>query len=288
MWQRSSPPADSGESNSQRSRTNFSHSTNRLTCGRSVGCGRCGCDRPAAEVDGLQALLDVQRPRPAVRPDAVPIEQPVGDVARLLDFGHQQAGAQGVDRAGGQEDAVARRGVRRRAGNPGTCLGGWPPPVRRGRRPASARHRSRSPARPRARPTPRSCPASGGSSRAARASSGWTWTESVRAASRNFSSKGNRGCGADSDCRPWQTGMSALAQQLAAMLWTSWPKRRPGQRAELDDALVRAVIGDFPAFGPIVAGRQRLAERGFQPPPPPKVWPQNRAKTKRIELAWEQ
>ena len=42
MWQRSSPPAGSGESKSQRSQTNLSHSTSRLTCGRSVGCGRCG------------------------------------------------------------------------------------------------------------------------------------------------------------------------------------------------------------------------------------------------------
>ncbi len=36
---------------------------------------------PAMEIDGFKSLLDVQRPRAAVRPDAVPIEQPVGDVA---------------------------------------------------------------------------------------------------------------------------------------------------------------------------------------------------------------
>ena len=63
--------------------------------------------RPLPKVDGLERLLDVQGPRLPVRPQAIPVEQPEGGVARLLDLRHQHAPAEGVNGSGGQEDAVA-------------------------------------------------------------------------------------------------------------------------------------------------------------------------------------
>ena len=90
----------------QRSSTNLSHATRRSTPGSSVASARRRL--PArGEVDRVERLLDVQLARPAVAVDAVPIEQPVGRVAGLLDFGDQQPGAERVHRARFDEDAVA-------------------------------------------------------------------------------------------------------------------------------------------------------------------------------------
>ena len=50
----------------------------------------------------------MQFARLAVRPHAVPVIQPIGYVARLLDFGNQQTRPDGVRRAGLDQHAIAR------------------------------------------------------------------------------------------------------------------------------------------------------------------------------------
>src|SRR5690606_36655596 len=52
-------------------------------------------------------LLDVQRTALPRSVDTVPVEQAKGGVARLLDLGDHQAGAQGMDGPRGNEDAVS-------------------------------------------------------------------------------------------------------------------------------------------------------------------------------------
>src|SRR5688500_14560062 len=69
--------------------------------------GRLWTSRSSAPVDHIQRLLDVQRPGLTIGPDAVPIEKSKCGVTRLLDFGDQQAGAERVNGAGGQEHHVA-------------------------------------------------------------------------------------------------------------------------------------------------------------------------------------
>ena len=67
-----------------------------------------GSTGPRCEVDHLQRLLDVQLRGLPSRPDAIPIEQPVGRVARLLDLGDQQTGPQGMHGSSGKKHAVPR------------------------------------------------------------------------------------------------------------------------------------------------------------------------------------
>ena len=55
----------------------------------------------------------MQRTGLAVGPEAVPIEQPEGGIARLLNLGHQHPAADAVDGAGRQKQAVARPGNER-------------------------------------------------------------------------------------------------------------------------------------------------------------------------------
>ena len=56
IWNWSSPPIVCGWSKSQRSMTNFSHATRRLTQGRSVGWGGTGSTGPRLVIDSGQAL----------------------------------------------------------------------------------------------------------------------------------------------------------------------------------------------------------------------------------------
>ena len=68
---------------------------------------RLRCDGAAGEVDRVERFLNVERARFAVAVDAVPIEEAERGVAGLLDLGDHQPGAEGVDRAGFDEDAIA-------------------------------------------------------------------------------------------------------------------------------------------------------------------------------------
>src|SRR5262245_52120676 len=58
-----------------------------------------------------QRRLDVQRAGLAVRAGAAPVVQSISGVAGLLDLGDEQAGAESVNRAGGNENAVAGLGL---------------------------------------------------------------------------------------------------------------------------------------------------------------------------------
>ena len=93
-------------------------------------------DGPAAIVDRVERLLNVERPRLAVAVEAVPIEEAKRRVARLLDFGDHQSVAERVDRAGFEEDAIADLAARADGGTRRSCR----PPARaraaRDRRPA--------------------------------------------------------------------------------------------------------------------------------------------------------
>ena len=63
--------------------------------------------RALVPVNARQRLLDVQRPALALGVATVPVEEAEGGVAGLLDLGDQHATADRVDRARGQEDAIA-------------------------------------------------------------------------------------------------------------------------------------------------------------------------------------
>ena len=58
---------------------------------------------------------------------------------------------------------------------------------------------------------------------------------------------------------------------------------RTGQRPLVDDALIRAVIADFPTLGIIVARADRLSQAGFQAAVPPEIATHEQTKTKRIK-----
>ena len=229
-----------------------------------------GRHRSLPKVDGLQGLVDVQGPRLSVRPQAVPIEQPEGGVARLLDFRHQHAPAEGVDRSGGQEDAIARR---------------WPEGVQAvlAASLANRRHecvaidaRLQSRVDQALRLRLQDDPGLGFPQ------IGWAQLRGHRIIGMHLD---RQRLGRIEELQ--QQGEAWLgvmpAQQLAAMLADELPQRGPGQRPELHDALVGPMVANLPAFGPVVAGPKVLAERGFQFSAPPNILPQNGAKTKRIE-----
>lgn len=59
------------------------------------------------EVDGGEGLFDVEVARFAIKPESVPVEDTVGGVAVLLDFKDEEAGADGVEASGWDEEAIA-------------------------------------------------------------------------------------------------------------------------------------------------------------------------------------
>ena len=61
-----------------------------------------------AELDYLQCFFDVQVARLALRVAAIVIVDAIGDVRVLLDFAEDEAAADGVRGAGGNEDGIAR------------------------------------------------------------------------------------------------------------------------------------------------------------------------------------
>ena len=73
------------------------------------------------------------------------------------------------------------------------------------------------------------------------------------------------------------------AEKFRPALANQFAQRRAGQRPLVDDALVRAVIADFPTLGIIVARAERLSQAGFQAAVPPQIAADEQAKTKRIK-----
>jgi hypothetical protein len=73
--------------------------------------GDDGVDGPAVEIDGFEGLGKMQGSGLAGGVDAVPIKNPEGGVAGLLDLGNEKTAAHRVDRAGGNVDAVAHLGM---------------------------------------------------------------------------------------------------------------------------------------------------------------------------------
>ncbi len=67
-------------------------------------------------------------------------------------------------------------------------------------------------------------------------------------------------------------------EELQAMLGDQLVQRRAGERAVGDDALVRAVVDDFPALGVAVGLADRLAEHGAQAAAAPDVLLEDRLK----------
>src|SRR5688572_24248786 len=80
-----------------------------LAAGRN-GARPLRIDRAAMVVDNLERLVDVQRPRFAGGVDAVPIKESERRVTGLLNLGDHQAGAEGMHRAGRDEDTIADAG----------------------------------------------------------------------------------------------------------------------------------------------------------------------------------
>ena len=109
----------------------------------------------------LDALLDVQPAGRAVRPDAIPVVKPVGDVARLLDLRDHQSGTDRVDGARRDEDAVARRSDERVQRLVRSVPPAGPRRSRPWRGPREGRRRPGCPAARRSRTTPPSFPGPG-------------------------------------------------------------------------------------------------------------------------------
>ncbi len=73
-----------------------------------VVCRLAGYRRHRLEVShGFEPGLDVHGAGLAIRADTIPVMEPVGHIARLLDLGHHQPGPDRMHRAGGNEDTVA-------------------------------------------------------------------------------------------------------------------------------------------------------------------------------------
>ena len=59
------------------------------------------------EVDGGEGLFDVEVARFAIEAESVPVEDAIGGVAVLLDLVNEEAGTDGVEASGGDEEAIA-------------------------------------------------------------------------------------------------------------------------------------------------------------------------------------
>ena len=70
------------------------------------------------------------------------------------------------------------------------------------------------------------------------------------------------------------------AEERRAILRHQLVQRLAGERPIDDDALIVAVIDDFPAFGAALQVADRLAQLGAQPPAAPQILAQNRPKSK--------
>ena len=65
------------------------------------------CHGTHGEIDGLNCLFDVERPRFSILIDAIPVVNAKGRITCLLDFSDKQTGTNCVNRAGRDEDAIA-------------------------------------------------------------------------------------------------------------------------------------------------------------------------------------
>ena len=59
------------------------------------------------EVDGGEGLFDMEVARFAIEAESIPVEDAIGGVAVLLDLVNEEACADGVEAAGGDEEAIA-------------------------------------------------------------------------------------------------------------------------------------------------------------------------------------
>ena len=75
----------------------------------------------------------------------------------------------------------------------------------------------------------------------------------------------------------------AASQKIRTALTNQFAQGRAGQRPLVDNALIRAMVADFPTLGIIVAGTDRFSQACFQAAVPPKIAPYEQAKTKRIK-----
>src|SRR5262245_45487037 len=73
----------------------------------------CWLYRASRKIDCTERFLNVQHPWFSVRCDAPPVVQPKGGVAGLLNFGHQQTGAQRVNGTSRKQDTLAGAGLER-------------------------------------------------------------------------------------------------------------------------------------------------------------------------------
>ena len=223
---------------------------------------RCGYRRDwldrAEPCDGIEPGLDVQWPRLAVRTRAVPVEEPVGDVARLLNLRHEQPGADRMHGAGGDEDTVAAPRLER---------------VQHLR--AAARTNRRLQFRlAHALVQARIDPAAG-------------------RGIDHIPGLGLATIGGREPCGPGVVGMHLHgkvplriekleeqwerpvprmpSEQVDGPVADEPAERRAGQRPGGNDALIGAVIDDFPRLGEVVSRRQLTAEHRGEPPAAPEV-----------------
>ena len=107
------PRASAGPGSDVRGRSNAIAPAARVSRRRrwARGHGRERSDRAAVEIDRFHCLLQMKLSGLAVGPRASPVVDPEGGVGHLLDLGQQDAGADRVDGAGLDQDAVSRPGL---------------------------------------------------------------------------------------------------------------------------------------------------------------------------------
>ena len=74
------------------------------------------------------------------------------------------------------------------------------------------------------------------------------------------------------------------AEECCAIVRDELMQRLAGERPFGDDALIGAVIDDFPAFGVVLAIANWLAKLGAQPPTAPQILAQNRLEIAMAEV----
>ncbi len=208
-----------------------------------------------------------------LRVHAVPVVEPVGDVARLLHFEEEDVRADGVNGARFEEDAVARFG-REAVERARRCF-----LVERGAEVVELSRRRRSPRRScssrrqRSRITHASVlPNIPGPSFAACSSFGWTWTDSSCRASMNFSNSGNLPCGA-----------VRLADDARRVAREQFAERRARERTIGDAAEVPVHIAEHPRLADWVGVRGFAVQERGQPPPAPEHALEDRLESQRIQ-----
>lgn len=229
-----------------------------INVGRTGRLGRFCLNWTTQEINGVQSLFDMKRSRFTVGIDTIPVVQTECGIAGLLDFYHDQSGAQCMHGSGRYKDAIPR--FRPEAVQARICIARFDRFLQR--TPVNALFQARvdQTARIGVQDDP---------------SLGLAQIGRIQLA-------GTFVVGMDLDGQH-AIAVEELQQQRKLWLWIVAAKQIPpprrhkfpqgdaSQRPESDDALILAVIDDFPALRVIVAFTDRLAQDRCQTAATPEI-----------------